>query len=93
MVLADKKILSGGIAMLVVGIAISLYLNSVIPIGTTGMSEEETIDLLAKQRENQDMNTLAGILIGIGFLLVLISFGARRKRKGGVKKIEKKPTS
>lgn len=93
MVLVDKKILSGGIVMLIVGITISLYLNSVIPIGTTGMNEEETRDFLLKQRENQDMNTLAGILIGIGFLLVLISFGARRKRKDGVKKIEKKPAS
>ncbi len=93
MVLVDKKILSGGIVMLIVGITISLYLNSVIPIGTTGMNEEETRDFLLKQRENQDMNTLVGILIGIGFLLALISFGARRKRKDGAKKIEKKPAS
>jgi len=91
MVLVDKKILSGGLAMLVVGIIISLYLNSVMPIGTSGMSEEETLDLLTKQQENQDMSALAGILIGIGFLLVLISFGARRKRKGGKKIVEKKP--
>ncbi len=91
MVLVDKKILSGGLAMLVVGITISLYLNSVVPSGTSGMSEEETLDLLTKQQENQDMSSLAGILIGIGFLLVLISFGARRKRKGGKKIVEKKP--
>ncbi len=91
MVLVDKKILSGGLAMLVVGITISLYLNSVVPIGTSGMSEEETLDLLTKQQENQDVSALAGILIGIGFLLVLISFGARRKRKGGEKIVEKKP--
>jgi len=91
MVLVDKKILSGGLAMVVVGITISLYLNSVVPIGTSGMSEEETLDLLTKQQENQDVNTLAGILMGIGFLLVLISFGARRKRKGGKKIVEKKP--
>ena len=77
--------------MVVVGISISLYLNSIVPIGTPGMTEEETLDLLIKQQENQDYNTLAGILIGIGFMLVLISFGARRKRKGGAKKIEKKP--
>ncbi len=43
------------------------------------------------QQENQDMKTLSGILSGIGFLLVLISFGARRKRKSGAKKVEKKP--
>ncbi len=90
MVLVDKKILSGGLAMVVIGITISLYLNSVVPIGTSGMSEEETLDLLTKQQENQDMNALAGILMGFGFLLVLISFGARRKRKGGKKIVEKK---
>ncbi len=77
--------------MAAVGISISLYLNSIVPVGTTGMTDEETLDLLIKQQENQDSNTLAGILIGIGFMLVLISFGARRKRKGGVKKVEKKP--
>jgi len=77
--------------MIAVGISISLYLNSVTPVGTTGMTEEETLDLLIKQQENQDFNTLIGILIGVGFMLVLISFGARRKRKGGVKKVEKKP--
>ncbi len=89
--LVDKKILVSGIAMIAVGISISLYLNSVTPVGTTGMTEEETLDLLIKQQENQDFNTLIGILIGVGFMLVLISFGARRKRKGGVKKVEKKP--
>jgi len=93
MVLVDKKILSGGIAMLVVGISISLYLNTIIPVGTSGMTEEETIDLLIRQQENQDMNTLTGILMGVGFLLVLISFGARRKKKGAAKKVEKKPTT
>lgn len=91
MVLVDKKILSGGLVMIIVGIVLSLYLSSVIPVGTSGMTEEETLDLLIRQQENQVMNNLSGILMGIGFLLVLISFGARRKRKGGVKKVEKKP--
>ena len=89
--LVDKKILISGIIMVAVGISISLYLNSIVPVGTTGMTDDETLDLLIKQQENQDSNTLAGILIGIGFMLVLISFGARRKRKGGIKKVEKKP--
>ncbi len=91
MVLVDKKILSGGLVMLIVGIVLSLYLSSVMSVGTSGMTEEETLDLLIRQQENQDMNNLSGILMGIGFLLVLISFGARRKKKGGVKKVEKKP--
>jgi len=77
--------------MVAVGISLSLYINAVSPVGTTGMTEDDTLELLIKQQENQDFNSLAGILIGIGFMLVLISFGARRKRKGGAKKIEKKP--
>ena len=78
--------------MIAVGISISLYLTAIMPIGITGMSDEETLDLILKQRENQDLNTLTGILIAVGFMLVLISFGARRKRKSGAKKVEKKPT-
>ena len=45
---------------------------------------------MVNERENEDFKTLAGILVGVGFLLILISFGARRKRKGGAKKTEKK---
>ena len=88
--IVDKKILVGGIAMLVVGIIIMINLNAAMPVGQSGMTEEEVIDLMTKQQENQDMTTLAGILIGIGFMLILISFGARR-RKGSPKKEEKKP--
>jgi len=88
--LVDKKLLCAGIVMLVVGAVILIYLNMTLPLGHTGMTEEEIIDLMTKQQENQDKNTLAGILIGIGFLLILISFGARR-RKGSPKKEEKKP--
>ncbi|MCA9813308.1 MAG: hypothetical protein KC483_10685 [Nitrosarchaeum sp.] len=93
MVLVDKRILSGGIAMLIVGGIILVYLNASIPIGQTGMTEEEILDLMQKEQENEDMTTLAGILFGVGFLLVLISFGARRKNKGSAKKEEKKPAS
>jgi len=80
-----------GVMMIIVGITISWYLTEITPIGKTGMTEEEKINLLLAERENSDYRTLSGILIGIGFLLILISFGARRKRKGGAKKIEKKP--
>ena len=91
MVLVDKKILGGGLAMLIVGLALLAVINSSIPAGQAGMTEEEIIDLLTKEQENQDMNTLASILTGVGFLLVLISFGARRKSKESAKKQEKKP--
>ena len=81
--------LIGGLAMIVVGIILSVSISASMPVGQTGMTEEEVIDLLTAQQETQDFNTLSGILMGVGFLLILISFGARR-RKGSVKKEEKK---
>jgi hypothetical protein len=80
-----------GAIMIIVGIIILLYLTEITPVGKAGMTEDEKINLVLAERENSDYRTLAGILMGFGFLLVLISFGARRKRKGDTKKIEKKP--
>ena len=92
-VLVDKKILAGGLAMIIVGIALSAILGEATPIGQGGMTAEEQLEFLMEEQQNTDYMTLAGILIGVGFLLILISFGARRKKKGGVKRTEKKPTS
>ncbi len=89
MVLVDKKMLLGGLAMVITGIILTVSISASMPAGQVGMSEEEVFDLMVAQQEIQDYNTLSGILIGVGFLLVLISFGARRK-KGSVKKVEKK---
>ena len=89
--LIDKRMIIVGIIMIIAGTVILLYLTEITPIGKTGMTEDEKLNLLLAERENSDYRTLSGILIGIGFLLVLISFGARRKRKDGAKKIEKKP--
>ena len=91
--LVDKKILAGGIAMIVVGIALSALLTDMTPIGREGMTDDEIVEFLTQERENEDFTTLAGILVGIGFLLILISFGARKKRKGGAKKTERKPAA
>ena len=93
MVLVDKKILGGGLAMVVAGVTLLAIISSSVPAGQPDMTEEEILDLLTKEQENKDMNTLASILAGVGFLLVLISFGARRKSKGSPKKEEKKPAS
>lgn len=90
MVLVDKKMLGGGIAMISVGLSLMIYLGSIVPLGTAGMSEEQALDLLKKQQENRDYTNLAAIVAGIGLLLVLISFGVT-KRKGDSKMIEKKP--
>jgi len=89
--LVDKKILAGGAAMIIVGIALSALLTDMTPVGREGMTDEEIAEFLLEERENEDYTTLSGILVGIGFLLILISFGARKKRKGGAKKTEKKP--
>jgi hypothetical protein len=89
MVLVDKKILSGGLAMIIAGIIVTIA-SSDQPVGESGMSEEEVIDLLIAEDQNQAYQMLSGILVGIGFLLVLISFGARRK-KDTVTRKEKKP--
>ena len=90
LVLVNKKMLIGGSAMVIVGIILTTSISASMPAGQVGMSEEEVFDLMVAQQEIQDYNTLSGILIGVGFLLVLISFGARRK-KGSAKKEEKKP--
>jgi len=91
MLLIVKRMIIVCIVMIIAGFAILLYLTEVTPLGTAGLSDDENINLLLAERENSDYRTLSGILIGFGFLLMLISFGARRKRKGGAEKIEKKP--
>ena len=91
--LVDKKILTGGLVMIAIGIVLSVVLNDSVPIGEGGMTEEQKLEFLLEERENSDYTTLSGILFGVGFLLILISFGARKKRKGGAKKTEKKPAT
>jgi len=90
-VLIDKKILSGGIVLLIVGFTLTSVFNETTPIGRGGMTDDEIAKFLLDERQNKDYTTLSTILIGLGFLLILISFGARRKKKGGAKRTEKKP--
>ena len=90
MVLVNKKMLVGGMAMVIVGLVLTININAASPTGQAGMTEEEVIDLMIAEQENADYNTLAGILFGLGFLLVLISFGARRKKGTPAKNVEKK---
>jgi len=76
--------------MIIVGLVLTVSINDAVPVGQAGMTEEEVIDLLIAEQENEDYNTLAGILFGLGFLLVLISFGARKKKGKPTKQVEKK---
>jgi len=89
--LIDKRMMVIGMVMIISGFSISWYLTESTPVGKTGMTEDEKLNLLITERENSDYRLLSGILIGFGFLVLLVSFGARRKRKGGTKNIEKKP--
>ena len=89
--LIDKRMLIGGLIMIVIGITISWYLTESMPVGKADMTEDERLNLLLAERDNSDYRLLSGMLIGFGFLLILVSFGARRKRKGDAEKIEKKP--
>ena len=85
--------LFAGVAMIVIGTTISWYLTESAPIGKANMTDDEKLNLISAERENSEYRLLSGILVGFGFLLILISFGARRRRKGGAKKIEKKPST
>jgi len=85
--------MASGILMITIGIIITLYLEDATPIGESGMTSDEKLDFLMAEREIADYKTLSGILFGVGFLLLLISFGARRKRGTGAKKTEKKPVT
>ena len=89
--LVDKKILAGGGALLVSGMVISAILGAGMPAGQPNMTDEEKLDLMMQQQQNEDMGLLAGIMVGVGFLLMLVSFGARRRRRGGTKVKLKKP--
>ena len=90
--LIDKKMLVSGVVMIIVGFTVSLYLTESAPIGKANMTSDEKLNLILAERENSDFRLLSGILIGFGFLLILISFGARRRQKGSTEKIKKKPS-
>lgn len=78
----EKRLLIGGVALLAVGFVMSAIIGLNEPIGQSGMTEEEILDLMEREQQSDDMGILAGILVGVGFLLTLISFGARRRRDG-----------
>jgi len=51
--LVDKKILAGGVSMIIVGMILSGVLADMTPIGREGMTEEEKYEFMVNERENE----------------------------------------
>ncbi len=80
----NPKILALGAGLLVGGFVFLGYLNQTLPTSSSAMTDDEIAELLIGEQEHSDYVTLASILIGLGFLFILISFGTARG-EGGVK--------
>ena len=50
--------------MVIVGLILTINISAAIPVGQAGMTDEEKLDLMLAEQENEDYNTLAGILFG-----------------------------
>jgi hypothetical protein len=88
----DKRIFFIGIILLAVGITVSLYFNANMPVGKSDMTEEEALKLYQDEAVYTSLSKLFQIVAGLGFFILLISFGLKRKRKGGTgKPITQKP--
>ncbi len=71
----DKRLLILGLLLLIIGIYYSLYLYFSIPTVSEDMNQNDIDKLLLDQQVNKDLTSISVILIGVGFLLMLISFG------------------
>ncbi len=88
----DKRILILGVAMLATGGLSWYYFNNTIPMATSGMTEDQTSAFYQDLAWNTGLQNISGMVAGIGFLITLISFGLRRRNKGGVAKpVTQKP--
>ena len=87
----DKRIFAAGIAMLVVGVSISQYLNNSMPVARGNVTEQEAALLLDTQETYRQIITLFGYVAGLGFLLTLISVGLKRRKGGAGKTVTQKP--
>lgn len=88
----DKRVFALGIAMLVGGFAVYGYLNENMPTGKADMSDEETNALHEAEVVNAGLSNIAGLVGGLGFFILLISIGLKRKKKGGEgKTVTQKP--
>jgi hypothetical protein len=88
----DKHVFALGIAMLVAGFSVYGYLNENTPTGKADMSQDEINALNQAEIVNAGLGNIAAMVGGIGFFIVLISIGLKRRKKGGEgKPVTQKP--
>jgi hypothetical protein len=88
----DKRVFALGISMLVAGFAVYGYLNENTPAGKADMTQEETNALQEAEVVNVGLSNISGLVGGLGFFIVLVSIGLKRRKKGGEgKPVTQKP--
>lgn len=87
----DKRIFTVGVALLVVGVSVSMYLNNTMPVARGNVTEQEAALLLDAQVTYRQIISLFGYLAAFGFLITLISVGLKRKKGGAGKTVTQKP--
>lgn len=85
--------MAAGAAMLVAGAALVAYAGLEAPAGRPGMTDEEVAGLAEAERQGSDLVMLASMLVGVGFLLVLVSLGTARGEGGARVREVKKPAA
>ena len=93
MIRINARMMGAGAAMLVAGTILVAYLGVEAPAGRPNMTDDEVAELLLAERESANMVILASILVGGGFLFVLLSFGTARGEGGARVREEKKPVA
>ena len=89
----DKRVFALGVVMLVAGFSVYGYLNENVPAGKADMTQDEINALNEAEVVNTGLSNIAGLVGGLGFFIVLISIGLKRKKKGGEgKPVTQKPT-
>jgi hypothetical protein len=89
----DKRIFFIGIIILVLGFTVSQYLNANMPTGKADMTQDEQLKLYQDEATYTSLSTFFQIIAGLGFFILLISIGLKRRQKGGAgKPITQKPT-
>ena len=88
----DKRIFSLGVSMFVVGLVVNQVLSTYYPTATAGMSDTEKQTMSQKEAVNSGLMTMSQTVAALGFLILLISVGLKRRKGDGGKTITQKPT-